>query len=336
MKLLRPLNLRRKKLKWGIAGCGKFSEQSVIPALLKLSKSEVIALYSSDINRAKSLGDKIGAEAYSDFKKFLESDIDVVYIGSANNDHYWQAIESARAKKHIVCEKPLALTAIQAKEMIEEAEKNGIHFATNFVYRFHPLIIKAKELIENQSIGKIIAINIHYLVDYPPNENFRFVKSKSGGGPLRDIGSHTIDLFRFFGGEIERIEGELDNIVYKSEVEDFAIGYAKFEKGGYGSFIVSFNAKKSSNRIQIIGYNGSIEIENLISQKVLPSKINIDLSGERKKAFFKRGDKLLSALKSFQNSFLKNEKPLSTGYDGYINMKLIEELENKWLQKKNS
>ena len=336
MILLKPLKLKRKKLKWGIAGCGKFSENSVIPTLMKLSKSEIISIYSSDINRAKHLGDKIGAEAFNDFHKFLQSDIDAVYIGSANSDHHWQAIESIKANKKVLCEKPLTLNSIQAKEILELSKNNKVPFGVNFAYRFHPLISKAKEIIDKQSIGKIIAINIHYMVDYSPNENFRFIKAKSGGGPLRDIGSHVIDLFRFFGGEIERIEGVLDNIVYKSEVEDFALGYAKFEKGGYGSFIVSFNAKKSSNRIQIIGYNGSIEIENVISQKIFPSKISIDLSGERKKAFYKRGDKILAALKSFQNSFLKNETPPVSAYDGYINIKLIEEIETKWMQKKNS
>jgi predicted dehydrogenase len=103
----------------------------------------------------------------------------------------------------------------------------------------------------------------------------------------------------------------------------------KFADSGYGSFNVSYNNKKAFNRIEILGHKGAIGIDNLMVSKFAAAKLIILLDGEAKKVFRKRGNKLFYLLKSVQNSFLKNQRPLVTGEDGWINLKLMEELENK-------
>jgi predicted dehydrogenase len=321
-----------KKLKWGVAGCGRFAEQTFIPNLKLLRKSNLVSLYSSDINRAKSLADKFGAEKYfDDYDSFLNSGIDAVYIGSANVNHYQQVIKAAKAGKHILCDKPLSITSSQAEEMVKACEQNNVQLAVNYVYRFHPLIIKTKEIIDNQMLGKIISMNLNFNIDAPPGSNFRFKKSESGGGALRDLGTHVIDLLRYFGGEIISINGVLDNIIYKSEVEDFSCALVKFQNGGYGFFDVSFNSKKSFNRVEVLGHKGALSLDNLIDGRLLPAKLTILLEGEAKKAFRKTGNKQLNLLKSVQKSFFSNEKPLASGVDGLVNMKLMEELESNCL-----
>jgi predicted dehydrogenase len=325
-----------KKYKWGVAGCGKFSENAVIPAITQLRKSIVHSLYSNDLTRVKNLAAKFAVPNwFNNYKQFLNSDIEAVYIGSANSDHYLQVLNAAEAGKHILCEKPMSLTSMQANEMVEVCKQNNVQLAINYTYRFHPLIIKAKEILESQMLGKLVSININFNVDFAPGENFRFKKEKSGGGALRDIGTHTIDLLRFFGGEINDISGVVSNIIYKSEVDDFSSAIVKFEKSGYGFFNVSFNNKKSFNRIEILGYKGALSIENLVGTKSGIPKMTILLDGEAKKAFRKRGNKLLFLIRSVQKSFQKNETPLVTGYDGYINMKLMEQLEEKCLRSNN-
>ena len=163
----------------------------------------------------------------------------------------------------------------------------------------------------------------------------RFKKDLSGGGALRDIGINMIDLFRYFGGEIESIDGVVENLVYQSEVDDFAIGIVKFVKSGYGTFNVSFNNKKAFNRIEILCHKGAIAIDNLIGKKLLAPKLTILLEDETRKSFRKRGNKMVYVIKSVQKSFLKNETPHTTGEDGLINLKLMEELEQKCLQRKS-
>ena len=217
----------------------------------------------------------------------------------------------------------------QAEEIVKVCEKNNVLLAVNYVHRFCPLVIKAKEFLDPQMLGKLTSINMNFNIDIPPSNNFRFNKNLSGGGALRDLGTHMIDLMRYFGGEIESIDGVMDNIIYKSEVEDFASAILKFKNSGYGHFCVSFNNKKGFNRIEILGHKGRVSIDNLIGKKNVSAKLNILLEGEGRKAFRKRGNKQLHLLKSVQNSFLKSEQPPVTGYDGVINLKLMEELESK-------
>ena len=326
-----PVRMSRK-LRWGVSGCGHFMETVFLPTLQMLKKNRLISVYSSKLDRAKYIKNKFGGEgAYNNFDEFLQSNFDAVYIGSANNDHYEQVLKSAAARKHILCEKPLSITSTEAAEMVKACDDNKVFLTVNYVHRFHPLVIKAKELMEKQMLGKIVSISANFNIDYAPNDNFRFKKALSGGGALRDLGTHMIDLLRYYGGEISEISGFVDNIVYKSEVDDFAAALVKFEKGGYGYFNISYNTKKAFNRIEMLGHKGCMSIDNLIARKNVSSKLTINLDGEAKKAFRKRGNKLAYLLRSVQKSFLKNIPPLVTGYDGLINMKLMEELERKCL-----
>ncbi len=327
---------RGKKLSWGVAGCGQFTENAFLPTFQLLKKSKLAAIYSSSESRAKSVASKFGiAKAYDNFDEFLKDDFTAIYIGSANNKHYEQVIKSAEAGKHILCEKPLALTSAEAEEMIKVCKKNNVHLSINYVHRFHPLVVKAKELIDKQMIGKIVSISASFNADIPPRDNFRFKKNLSGGGALRDIGTHMIDLLRFFGGEINEIKGYMDNIIYKSEVEDFANAVMKFETSGYGYFNVSFNTKRFFNRVEILGYKGAISIENVVGKKPSQSKLTIDLEGETKKSFRRRANKLLFRLRDFQSAILRNDIPGVDGNDGLINMRLMEVLERQCQSEKN-
>jgi len=321
---------RIKKLRWGVAGCGHFLENTFLPTFQQLKRSKLVSVFSHDLERANFISNHfLAEEAFDNFDEFLKSDFNVLYISSVNSDHYEQVIKAAKAGKNILCEKPLALTSAQAEEMVSICNKNNVFLSVNYVHRFHPLVVKAKEIIEKQMLGRIISISANFNIDFSPNDNFRFNKELSGGGALRDLGTHMIDLLRFFGGEISEIKGFVDNVIYTSEVDDTAVAVIKYEKSGFGLFNVSYNSKRAFNRIEITGYKGSISIENLIGKKQIPSKLIIDLEGEAKKAFRKRANKQLYLLKSIQRYYLKNQKPLVTGYDGFINLKLMEELEKQ-------
>ena len=319
-----------KKLKWGVAGCGRFSEHTFIPTLKFLRRSSVQSFYSRSYSRAKELAELTGASGYFDnYDEFLKSDIDCVFIASVNAHHYEQVIKAAEAGKNILCEKPLAINSKQAAEMVEACQRNNVILAVNYLHRLHPHVIKAKELISNQKIGKLVSVNVSFNLDFPPGDNFRFNKDLSGGGALRDLGTHMIDLLRYFGGEITEINGYMDNIIYNYDVEDFVSALVKFENNSYGSFNVSYNTGKAFNRIEILGHTGAIGIENFIGVKGAPSKLTIQLNDEAKKSFRKRGNKFLFMMRVIQKSFLKNQIPPVTGEDGLINMKLMEELERK-------
>jgi len=315
-----------RKLNWGVAGLGGFAEKSVLPTLKLLTKSKIVALYSHNLKRAETLGVQYSARYFNDFDEFLNSGIDVVYIASSNDFHFEQTIKSAEAGKHILCEKPLAVNSQEAREMVRVCKEKNVFLSVNYVYRFHPLVRKAKELLEKGMLGQIISISASFNIDYPPNENYRFRRS-AGGGPLRDLGSHVINLLTYFGGDVIDIKGYMDNVIYKSEVEDFATGIFKFEHGGYGQFNVSFNSAKAPNSLVIQGHRGFITIENMIANKFKPVKLTINMEGETRKTFRRKANKFLIRMRNFQKSILNGEEPEVTGEEGVKNIELMEKFE---------
>lgn len=321
--------IKRKKLKWGIAGCGNFAENAVMPGLEDIKRSQIVSVYSHDLNRAKALANKFSAPgAFNDYSEFLKSDFDIVYIGSRNSDHYKQVLEAAKAGKHILCEKPPAMNSLEAAEMAKVCESNSVILSYNYVHRFHPISRKTNEIITRGYIGKIVSVKASFDIDYAPDANFRFKNEQSGGGAMRDLGTHMIDLLRYFGGEIADAKGFTDNIVYNSEVDDFGGGIVHFEKGGYGLFTCSFSAKRGINKVEITGHKGTLVIDGLIGGRDKSVKLSINLTGEAKKSFRRRGNKLNFRLKDLQNSMLQGKIPEVTGEDGYKNMLIIEKIEN--------
>ncbi len=316
-------------MKWGVAGCGKYLEKGFLPVLQQLKRSRLISVYSSSSSRSRNIASMFGADhAFNDYSEFLQSDIDVVYISSRNSDHYWQVIEAARAGKHILCEKPLALNYNQAKEMVDVCAENNVELGMNYVYRFHPLIYKTKELLKNQVIGKIISITANFNINYPPDNNYRFQK-EHGGGALFDLGTHMIDLLRYLGGEVSSLTGYVDNVVYSSEVDDFSTGILKFKNGGYGSFNVSYNSKLPIIKFEIIGLNGIIYVNNRAGRKRMSSKLTIEISGEAKKTFRKKANMQLNLLRSYQKALFAKDHVRADGTNGMINLKIMEDLLNR-------
>lgn len=319
-----------KKLKWGVAGCGNFTEQHVLPVMQTLQRSKLVSVYSHDINRAKNVSNKFGApNAFNDYDQFLASGIEAVYVSSMNSDHYQQVIKAAEAGKNILCEQPISINSKQAEEMVEVCKAKNVILAINHLHRYHPLVIKAKELLDKHMLGKIISISASCNVDRTPDDNFRLNKELSGGGVLRDLGLQWINLLRHFGGEIAEAKAFKDNIIYKSEVEDFGAAILKFEKGGYGFLNVSCDSKKYYNKIEVLGYNGLIAIEEVSGKRSTAVKLIIDLQGETKRVFRKRTNKLLFMMRSIQKSFLRNNPPEVTGEEELACMKIIEEIERQ-------
>jgi len=318
------ISLKRNKIKWGVAGCGKYLEHSFLPALEILKKSKLTSVYSKNKERAKYIAEKYSASnSFSEFEEFIKSDFDVLYISSSNKEHYHQVIQAAKAGKHILCEKPLAVSAKLAADMVETCKKNNVMLTINYKFRSHPLIKKVKELLKNDYLGPIVSLYGSFNVNHTPDESF------DDRGATFDLATHIIDLFRYFGGEINHIKGYRDNVVYNSSIEDFSNGIVKFNKSGYGYFQVSYDAARAFNRIEVIGHKGSVCIEDLFGNRTGSAKLTINLPGGVKKTFRRRVNAQLFQLKEFQKRFTKQEEMVVTGEDGLINLRLMEKLVKK-------
>ncbi len=212
-------------------------------------------------------------------------DIDLVDISTGNDTHKEIALAAAKNKKHIFCEKPMALNVAECKEMIKAAESANIIHMINFNYRTVPAVTFAKKMIDDGLLGKIYHFRAVYLQDWIADPEFplvwRLQKEKAGSGAHGDINAHIIDLARMLCGEFDSVTGLMttfvkerpllaahggglsaEGSVEKGEVtvDDAALFLAKFKNGAVGTFEATRFAQgnRNGNRFEINGSKGSI------------------------------------------------------------------------------
>jgi len=191
-----------EKVKVGVIGTG-FIGPAHIEALRRLGNIEVVTLAECSHDIAKSKAEILSVEKYyGDYKQLLKNrDIQSVHICSPNYLHYQMSKEALEAGKHVICEKPLAISVPEAEELVELADKTGLVNAVNFNIRYYPLMRQVKAMVEKGDIGDILAIQGSYLQDwlfYQTDYNWRLEPDKSGQSrAVADIGSHWMDLIEY-------------------------------------------------------------------------------------------------------------------------------------------
>jgi predicted dehydrogenase len=225
---------------------------------------DVLGVVGSSPDRAAEAG--LG-NVYGSLGELLEDDrIDVVHLTTPNHLHYPQVKQALAAGKHVVCEKPLALTAAESRELVELADAAGVVHCTNFMARFYPLVQQARSLLHEGSLGEIWNVHGSYLQDWllrPTDWNWRLEPER--GGELRaigDIGSHWLDLVQFVtGSRIVEVFADLQTVIpirrrpvgavqtfaqTEAEGEDVAIAtedlahvLLRFEGGARGAVVIS-------------------------------------------------------------------------------------------------
>ncbi|MDO9547157.1 MAG: Gfo/Idh/MocA family oxidoreductase [Pelolinea sp.] len=239
-------------------------------------KVEMTAACDSNTERLDKFCNKFDWKSKeTDFHDLIErNDIDIIDICTPNAMHYPIAISAIKNKKHIICEKPIALNADEARKMWETAEENKIKHMVGFNYRRVPALQLAKQFIDEGKFGKIRHFNAVYYQDWLLNPDFPIVWrhsiKESGSGTHGDQNAHIVDLARFFVGEIEAVCGAKEIFIKERPIEgseekgvvtadDAAQFMAKFRNGALGSFIASRFAtgKKNFLRLEVFGSKGA-------------------------------------------------------------------------------
>ena len=177
------------RVRWGVLSTANIATEKVIPGLRRSPRSEVLAIASREDRRANDVAARLGIpRAYGSYEAMLaDPDIDAVYNPLPNHLHASWTIAAARAGKHVLCEKPLALTASDAQGMVDACRDGGVLLMEAFMYRQHPSWIAVRELVQSGRIGSLRAVDswFSYFNDDPSNiRNIR----EAGGGALYDIG----------------------------------------------------------------------------------------------------------------------------------------------------
>lgn len=248
-----------KKAVWGVLSTAKIGWEKVIPAMLKSEHCEVRAIASRSLEKAQGLAQKLGIpKAYGSYEALLaDPEIDIIYNPLPNHEHVPMTLAAARAGKHVLCEKPIALTANEAAQLREFSGK--VHIMEAFMVRFHPQWLAVRERVQSGALGEVRQLQAFFSYFNREAGNIRN-QVDIGGGALYDIGCYPVVIGRFlFGAEPLRVIALFDRDPdYKTDRTVSAL--LDFGDGRRMDFTVSTQSVPYQ-RVQICGTQKRIEVQ---------------------------------------------------------------------------
>ena len=265
-----------KKIRWGVLGVANIAVKKVVPAMQRGEQCQVTALASRDLARARAAAGPLDiSKVYGSYEELLaDPDIDAIYNPLPNHLHVPWSIKAAEAGKHVLCEKPIALSTDETRELIAARDRTGVKIGEAFMVRTHPLWLRVRDIVRSGAIGELRAI--HSIFSYF-NADPKNVRNQAdiGGGGIMDIGCYPITMSRFlFGREPARVSSLIEHDPQmktdrlSSVLLDYAPGHAVFT---CSTQLVPFQ------RMNVLGTKGRIELEipyNIPPDE--PSRIRID------------------------------------------------------------
>ena len=262
-----------KKIKWGVIGCGGIADRRTPPGMMLSDKAELLAVMDANGEAAEACKEKYGAKyAFTKYEDVLSvPEIEAVYIASPVFFHKEQAIAAAKAKKHILLEKPVALTVSDAEEIKKACEENGVKISIGFLMRFHGYHQKIKEIIAEGKIGEIVSMRGQFTCWYPDIEGaWRHKNATSGGGALVDMGIHVIDLIHYITGlKATHVAAFNQTQTFNYEVDDSSNVIMKMDNGSVAYVDSNFNIPDAASvaKLEIYGTKGSIVAKGTLAQE---------------------------------------------------------------------
>ena len=252
------------KIRWGVLSTAKIGVAKVIPAMQKGKKAEVVAISSRTLAKAEEWAGKLGiARAYGTYEELLaDPEVDAIYNPLPNDQHISWSIKALEAGKHVLCEKPIGLSAAEGRLLADTAEKfPHLKVMEAFMYRHHPQWVMTKALIGSGKIGELKTIQTFFSFFNDDPHNIRHDPNKGGGG-LMDIGCYAISLSRWlFDREPGRVLAHVE-LDPAWGVDRTTSAILDFGDGGTATFTCSM-AVTPHQIVQIIGTEGRIELSEV-------------------------------------------------------------------------
>ena len=325
-----------KKIRWGVLSTAKIGLEKVIPAMQAGDFCNIVAIASANKDKVKAEASRLNiSTVYHSYDALLnDPGIDAVYIPLPNHLHVEWAIKALEAGKHVLCEKPIGLSSVEAQRLVDFAkQKPHLKIMEAFMYRFHPQWQHAKKLVSEGAIGELRTIQSFFSYYNVDPGNIRNQKDVGGGGML-DIGCYCISLSRFiFGKEPERVFGmvEIDPVL---QTDRLASGILDFSTGT-ATFTCSTQLAPYQ-RVHILGNAARIEIEIPFNAPADTStRIWIHSKTGREEIVFDTTNQYTIQGDLFSKAILENTSVPTQPEDAVNNMKVIESVflsseEGRW------
>lgn len=317
-------------LQWGLIGCGDISRKRIAPALNKIEKCELLAVSRANYTLAESFAKKFGAKRwYEHWQDLLtDEDIDAVYIATPVYLHAEQTIAAAKAGKHVLCEKPMALHTEDCERMIETCRMHDVSLGIAYYRHFYPVIERIKDIILSGEIGEPVLAEIQAFewFDRKPGEPRAWLleKDKAGGGPMMDFGCHRIEVLQHIFGDIKEMQSQTFNVHFTREVEDTAFVSLFFENQNHAIIRVTHAAYEARDTLDIFGTKGTLHVPVLNSGTLV---IKTE-KGERTEHHPSHQNSHLPLIEDFTNAVLEKRTPTVDGFVGKEVSQVLDKIYN--------
>ena len=315
---------------WGIISTGLHPDNKIAPAINAAADGELVAVCSRDKGRAEAFAARHQAsEAYDSLDAMLsDSRIDGVFISSPNSLHAGQAIQAARAGKHVLSEKPMTTTLEDALAMVRACRDHGVKLGVGFELRHNPGHILARELVENGTFGRITLAQGQWGFGnrgqevFPPREGLRLwwddPEAIGGASTMMGTGVHVMDLLRFvLGQEIAEVAAITDGQTAERPLEQIATLALRFSNGALGTLVCGRLLPDTQNDLDIYGINGRFTSRETVwearkgSIQIVSDTVN--RTEEYPEDYL---GNFIAQTEDFQRAVAEDREPAATGMDG--------------------
>ena len=318
------MKFENKVIRWGVAGCGQIAVDKTIPGLLSAQGARLVAIADPLVPRrelALGLASKAGVtgvKAYDyDLQMFQDPDIDAVYIAMPTGQHQAAVIAAAKAKKAILCEKPLGNSAAEVGAMVRAAQESGSPLMTAYMSRFSDVFQKSIQLVKDGAIGKVTFVTSHFSYScgkyYPPGApgGWRYT-DPAGGGPLLDIGVYLAFGIREILGERIALVAPLNTDLVSpagSKIPDTTAAWFVTDKGTPGTLVTTFS--HDDLYMSFFGTEGNITLRDHFYQT---SGATLELTRDKKTEMIlnTKADPTLSHCDNYRREFEHFSQALAT------------------------
>ena len=305
----------RKKIRWGVLGYARIASESVIPALLRASNSELHALASRDpaklttaLTRYSIPKTHVGYDAL-----LRDPEIDAVYIPLPNNQHREWTIRAAEHGKHILCEKPLGLNATEVRDMIAACSANKVTLMEAFMYRYTDRTAKVREVLRSGVLGEIkfVEATFRYPLDRPESIKWN---PALGGGSAYDVACYPLNLVGLIADECSgqpnsgaiHPESVSAECVRVNGIDIIFSGLLKYSSGLIAAVHSGFNAQKRV-AAQIVGTKGILDIPETYFDNAGP--LTLSIGEERQEIAVAKSDRYRFEIEDFADTILQQRAP---------------------------
>lgn len=311
------------KVRWAVVGTSDFALDWIARGVSLGSNAELAAVVSRDAERGKAAAERVGAaHSFTSIEAIDTNLVDGVFLVLPNPQHAPFAIAAAKRGLHVICEKPMAPTLDECRQMIEAARANSVVLAVAHCMEWAPPVAKARELVAEGAIGDVISATVAGSFNSPPVNRWRQDDTtEAGGGPLLDMGVHCIDtIARVVGKPVERVAGLLNHKIYDYAAEDSASLMLYFAGGAHGVVQSHFNANQ--NWMDIQGTKGRLWSEPWLGRE-FSGDLQLRSGNDVTRFELPKVNVYVPQIEHISECVLNGTTPVISGERGMANMAVI-------------